>query len=1305
MTATLATLTLRVLAGLVTLLLTLTANAAPARVAVVYDGGESTGAGEVLRAASGLSDLVKVTVYAAGDGGRALSGNDIEEDLAAHDLVFVDGGSDNAGTHADLLNRVASRTRLVVVGPTAILPGNVAIEEHPDLAAYWRLPSQANYRGLLTYLSRVIVEGNRDAKVPAPRRYPPWGFYLADSPELLSHWPDNDRQRPPRIGIVFHRNHYLQDDLATVDALIQAVRDQQAQPIALAYSDEAPLEALLSDQGVPLVDAVVFHGTVLDRQHLEAGVARAQTLGVPVLSALRVRGQSEQAYRDSEHGLAPRGSGDLARGERQSLFEPLAVSADGPRRFGRRDDAPMMDQIEWRAARAVAWAHLHREANADKRVVFTFWSESGGKADLGADPDDFLDVPGSLIKILERMQERGYDIGAEPLPDRDHLARRLAEQASNIGGWAPESLRARAATDDVVKVPLARYQAWFSQLPLDLREHMTSVWGPPPGNIMVTGEGEQRALLLPALRFGNVLIAAHPVWGYLENSDALKDPNAVPPHHQYAAFFLWLQKQFKADAWVSLFSNIVLQPGKSEGPLADDAIGQLLGAVPHIHPERLGGAGGLANKRKALALTPGWYNLVVPTGELTTLAPLKAMLDRYDDLEGHEDLVAGARQAVRDEVITTGIDQALGWDAATVPFDRLRQDVSEYIQTLERKSMPYGTRVLGDVPEHAALAGMVEAMLAGNGHPEIPAALLEAATADGAPDIPSRIEGRAVSDTERQSALQAHHYAEALRGAPREIDAVLDALEGRWLEPGPMFSPLRRADSLPVGRNLYTFDPAIMPTPEAEAAGVQLARDTIETFREDHQGRYPQHLAFVLFSSETTRNQGINEAHILALLGVRVQRDGQGRVTGVARIPRQELGRPRVDVTVTTSGTYRDHYSGLMTLIDEAVRVAAAGPEDDNPIAVASQKRAAQLEADGVEQSEARTLSRARVFSTAPGAYSPNIQFLARSGDDRGPPEDMAALYRDRMGHVYGGGYRGDAMPALFSNSVKNLQAAVLPRSSDVNGMLDQPMSAAFLGGLDMAARAAGGAGAQLYVSRPAQAGAGSLQSAARAVQEELSTRYFNPRWIGKMQEHGYDGARTFLFLTDQMDLWSSTTDQAVRHADWAKVKAVYVDDEYQLDMHAFMDNHNPYAEQGLLANLLGAAEHGHWQASEQARRQVARRLVESTLAHGSACNANLCRNADLTRAIENALETAPGGKDLARRYRAALETATGQAPAPPSPGHPGAAPDTVTGRVMETVAPPPPSAETAGRHDLYWIVAAALALIAIGFLRERWRR
>ena len=130
-----------------------------------------------------------------------------------------------------------------------------------------------------------------------------------------------------------------------------------------------------------------------------------------------------------------------------------------------------------------------------------------------------------------------------------------------------------------------------------------------------SADGE-RFLVIPRLQFGNVLLAPHPMWGYYEDDQVLMSTGELPPHHQYLAFFLWMQNEVQANAWVNMFSNLPLMPGKSQGGLADEHVGIMLGATPHIHPQRLGANGGPATRRKTLGHLLGWYNIVVPTSEL-----------------------------------------------------------------------------------------------------------------------------------------------------------------------------------------------------------------------------------------------------------------------------------------------------------------------------------------------------------------------------------------------------------------------------------------------------------------------------------------------------------------------------------------------------------------------------------------------------------------------------------------------------------------------------------------------------------------
>jgi cobaltochelatase CobN len=376
------------------------------------------------------------------------------------------------------------------------------------------------------------------------------------------------------------------------------------------------------------------------------------------------------------------------------------------------------------------------------------------------------------------------------------------------------------------------------------------------------------------------------------------------------------------------------------------------------------------------------------------------------------------------------------------------------------------------------------------------------------------------------------------------------------------------------------------------------------------------------------------------------------------------------------------------------------------------------------------------VFAPAPGAYSPSIQFLAKSGDQRGDERKMAELYTSRLSHAYGEGLYGEQARPAFERQLARLDGAAFARSDVVNGLLDNPMPAGFLGGLNLAAKAVTGRDIDLYVSNLRDEARPAIESAATEIQRELRTRYFNKSWVAEMQGHGYEGARTFMYLTDHLDLWNTTAARTVSAEDWREIKRVYVDDELGLDMDRFFDRHNPHAQQVLLGNLLGAATRGHWQPTGAERVQLAARLARSAAAHGIACEASLCRNPALTRLLSDTLSGTDEGRTLAAEYRAAVAAAT-TPPATSRPddrpatsagttanragrGAPGpgraattatapavrpaaAAAPLVTGRVLETVARVPARPDAEGRPDVRWLVLglAAAACLLAGWVRE----
>lgn len=324
----------------------------------------------------------------------------------------------------------------------------------------------------------------------------------------------------------------------------------------------------------------------------------------------------------------------------------------------------------------------------------------------------------------------------------------------------------------------------------------------------------------------------------------------------------------------------------------------------------------------------------------------------------------------------------------------------------------------------------------------------------------------------------------------------------------------------------------------------------------------------------------------------------------------------------------------------------------------------------------------------------------------------MAELYTDRLSHAYGAGLYGEAARPAFEQNLGRVDSATLPRTSHVNGLLDHPMSAGFLGGLNLAARAVTGNDIDLYVSNLRDTDNTSIEPAAQVLQAELRTRYFNSVWLKQMQTHGYEGARNMMYLTDHLDLWDSTATRMVSSRDWDEVKDVYVEDTLGLDMDAFFDKHNPHARQVLMANLLGAAARGHWEATAVDLAEVAGRLARSAAEHGIVCEASVCRNPALTAYVEKSLEGVPGGEALVAGYRSAIQQAVvgppsgatsapmtaAVAPAPamarraPAPSTDSsitppadrsaravAVPPMVAGRLMEELVSPPKHGHVAG--------------------------
>ena len=127
-----------------------------------------------------------------------------------------------------------------------------------------------------------------------------------------------------------------------------------------------------------------------------------------------------------------------------------------------------------------------------------------------------------------------------------------------------------------------------------------------------------------------------------------------------------------------------------------------------------------------------------------------------------------------------------------------------------------------------------------------------------------------------------HELAPALDGSgAAEIAAVLTALDGRFVSPGPSGAPTRgRPDALPTGRNFYSVDVRAVPTEAAWTLG-RAAADAMALRYFQDAGEWPRAIALSAWGTSNMRTGGDDIAQVLAFIGAMpVWEAGTGRVTG-----------------------------------------------------------------------------------------------------------------------------------------------------------------------------------------------------------------------------------------------------------------------------------------------------------------------------------------------------------------------------------------------------------------------------------------
>ncbi|MDQ4131200.1 MAG: cobaltochelatase subunit CobN, partial [Actinomycetota bacterium] len=414
-----------------------------------------------------------------------------------------------------------------------------------------------------------------------------------------------------------------------------------------------------------------------------------------------------------------------------------------------------------------------------------------------------------------------------------------------------------------------------------------------------------------------------------------------------------------------------------------------------------------------------------------------------------------------------------------------------------------------------------------------------------------------------------------LWASSREVEGLLAGLEGRFVPPGPSGSPTRgRLDVLPTGKNFYSVDPKGLPSRLAWEVGQRMASDLLTRY-EIEEGALPESIGMVVWGTANMRTNGDDIAEVLALLGVRpVWNDESRRVIGLEIMSLEELGRPRVDVTVRISGFFRDAFPHLVELVDRAVDMVASLDEPDDCNFVAKHARAdrARLSGAGVDEELAWRRATTRVFGSKPGAYGAGLLPLLDARNWRSD-EDLAEVYAVWGGYAYGRGLDGIQAREEMETNFRRIAVAVKNQDTREHDLFDSDDYFQYHGGMIAAVRALTGVNPKAYVGDSADPSRLRTRSLREETHRVFRARVVNPRWIASMRRHAYKGAFELAATVDYLFGYDATAGVV---DDWMyeAVAARYL---LEPETRAFVERSNPWALKAMVERLLEAAERGLW--------------------------------------------------------------------------------------------------------------------------------
>ncbi len=901
---------------------------------------------------------------------------------------------------------------------------------------------------------------------------------------------------------------------------------------------------------------------------------------------------------------------------------------------------PIIDRIELVANMAINWSILSKTADKDKRIAIIFHNYPARNDRIGSAAG--LDSAATVYNVFNELKNSGIEIKYQ-FEKPDDIINKIIDTVSNDNIWmSPEEMIERS--EDTISTK--QYKNWYKELSEKSKHQIEKDWGEAPGEFRVC-DGK---FPVPGIINGNVFIGLQPARGYEDPEQAEKCYHStdITCPHQYISFYKWIKHCFKAHAIIHIGTHGTLEwlPGKEKGLSRACFPSINIDDIPHLYIYHTSVIGeGIQAKRRSSAVL---LNHLIPSSDESGTYDELTDLDNYvkeyiQNLNGRQAQQDDLRGQIWKLVVKLSlyVDMNISKDEIPDDFETFAHNLHAWIEIIKQSNVKDGLHIFGQVPEEERFTNLVRVLVrtrTGN----IPSLYDGIASAWGF-DYEELLNEPEKFFTERETGymikdncitkgrdiiislseydFQTSYISELinrefpnshttarlydvlewvckevvprLRRTTEELSNTMVGFAGNFVPAGKGGTPTRgNTEILPTGRNMFALDPMAVPSRAAHNVGKRMGQQLIDRYMKD-EGKLPEGIGIVLYSGDQMRTAGEDIAEVLFLMGVRPKWIGSSnRVSGVELIPIDELKRPRLDVTCRISGLFRDTFPMLISLLDDAVKLAASAQgetDEQNYIRKHFNQDIEELKAKGIDEKTARQEALIRVYGCPPGNYGGGVDILVESKAWQSK-DDLADISVTWSCHAYSNDVHGEVHREGYIMRLSKIDLTVKNENTTDFDIYDIDDEFIYHGGMIAAVSKYSGKKPQSYYGNSSDADHTCVASVSEETARIMRSRLLNPKWIDGLKRHGFKGAGDVAYNMDNVFGWDATADVI---EDWA-YEALANHLLFNKDNHDWLSDSNPYAIHQITEKLLEAIQRNMWNANEDMIDKLKEMYVQS---------------------------------------------------------------------------------------------------------------